>query len=313
MEKTFKIIGTTITLSVVVIIVLGIMAFTKTGFAIINDGERGVLKTGTKYDMTELQPGYHFFIPIWQTVDVKTIRPKLINYSRTEANKEDSELLLFEPMLEGLDSKGIPIKLALSIEVKPVADQLAEMYKADGDFENSFYKKVKQPNREAVQATISKFSVDSIMDKRSEVEKSLTELIKVSYARNPYFKLEGINLKDIVVPEEIRKKQLEVQAAKQDALKSLELVKKAENEAKSREAKAQGDANAMKIEAQGKADSVLIEATAQAKANKLIADSITDKVIKVQSIEAWKAGGSQVPKVGATIPFIGKVEDLNTK
>jgi hypothetical protein len=54
----------------------------------------------------------------------------------------------------------------------------------------------------------------------------------------------------------------------------------------------------------------LIEATAQAKANKLLANSLTDKVIKIQSIEAWRAGGSQVPKVGETIPFIGSVKDL---
>ena len=310
MEKLFKAIGTVVVLTIGAVVVLGIMAFTKTGFAIVNDGERGVLKTGTKYDMTEVQPGYHFFIPIYQTIEIDTIRPKLINYSKTEGNKPDTELLLYEPMLEGLDKKGIPISLALSIEVKPVADQLAEMYKSDGDFENSFYKKVKQPNREAVQATLSKFSVDTIMDKRAEVEKTVTDLIKKSYAKNPYFTLEGINLKDIVVPKAIRDKQLEVQAAKQEALKSLELVKKTENEAKSREAKAQGEANAMKIEAQGKADSVLIEATAQAKANKLLANSLTDEVIKVQSIEAWRAGGSQVPKVGATIPFIGKVEDL---
>jgi len=297
MEKIFKLLGGTFIVSVLVLITLVIMAFTKTGFAIVNDGERGVLKTGTKYEMTELQPGYHFFIPIYQTVEIDTIRPKLINYSRTEGTKEDTTLLLYEPMLEGLDKKGVPISLALSIEIKPVADQLAEMYKSDGDFDNSFYKKVKQPNREAVQETLSKFSVDSIMDHRSEVEKTVTSLIRAKYAKNPYFTLVNINLKDIVVPKTIRDKQLEVQAAKQEALKSLELVKKAENEAKSREAKAKGEANAMKIEASGRADSVLIEATAQAKANNLLSKSLTDKVIRIQTIEAWKSGGAKVPQM----------------
>jgi len=287
MEKLMKTAGWTVVIGIGLVIILGFMAVTKTGFAIVNDGERGVMKTGTKYDMTEIQPGYHFFIPIYQSIEIDTIRPKLINYSRTEANKEDSELLIFEPVLQGLDKKGIPIKLALSIEVKPVADQLAEMYKNDGDFENAFYKKVKQVNREAVQATISRFSVDTIMDKRPEVEKYLTEKLNESYSKNPYFKLVNINLKDIIVPKEIANKMLEVQAAKQDALKSEELIKKAQNEAKAREAKAHGEANAVKIAAQGRADAILVEANAQSKANKLLSSSLTDKVIKIQTVEKW--------------------------
>lgn len=310
MEKTAKFIAGSVIGAFIVFITLVIMALTKTGFAIVNDGERGVMKSGTMYEMDELNPGYHFFVPIWQTVDVQTIRPKLINYSTAESALEDTDLLIFEPVIEGLDNKGIPVKLALSIEIRPVDTQLAEMYKEDGDFENSFYKKVKQPNREAVQATISRFSVDTIMDKRAEVEKTLTDIIMQSYARNPYFKLETVNLKDIVVPEAIRTKQLDVQAAKQDSLKAAELIVKSENEAKSEAAKALGIADKKRIESQGIADAILIEASAKAKANKLIAESITDKVLQADAIQAWERGGSKVPTVGGTIPFIGKIEDL---
>lgn len=276
MEKTARLIAGLAVGGVILFITLVIMALTKTGFAIINDGERGVMKTGTKYDMEELTPGYHFFIPVWQTVDVQTIRPKLINYSTSESNSTDTDLLIFEPVIEGLDNKGIPVKLALSIEIRPVDTQLAEMYKEDGDFDNSFYKKVKQPNREAVQATISRFSVDTIMDKRAEVEKTLADMITQSYARNPYFKLETVNLKDIVVPESIRTKQLEVQSAKQDSLKAAELITKAENEAKAREAVAQGEANAR-----------LIEANGIAKANDTVSKSLTDNILQMERIKKW--------------------------
>jgi len=294
MNKILKTLGWTIGITFIVALTLGFMAVTKTGFIVVNDGERGVMKTGTKYDMMEIQPGYHFFIPIYQSIEIDTIRPKLINYSRTEYDKKDSELLIFEPVLQGLDKKGIPIKLALSIEVKPVANQLAEMYKNDGDFENAFYKKVKQVNREAVQATISRFSVDTIMDKRSEVEKYLTEKLNESYSKNPYFKLVNINLKDIIVPKEIANKMLEVQAAKQDALKSEELIKKAQNEAKAREAKAQGEANAVKIAAQGEADAKLLVARATAKSNNLVSQSLTDKILKMEKIKKWNG---TVPKL----------------
>ena len=295
MRKIILGLGWTFGVAILIIATLGFMAATGTGFTIVNDGNRGVKKTGTEYEMTEVQPGYHFFIPIYQTVEVDTIRPKLINYSVSEANKEDSELLMFEPVLKGLDRKGIPIKLALSIEVKPVADQLAEMYKLDGDFENAFYKKVLQVNRDAVQTTISKFNVDTIMDRRGEVEKTLTDILNKSYAQNPYFKLENINLKDIIVPRAISVKQLEVQAAKQEALKSKELIKKATNEAESRKETARGEAEAMKIKAEGEAEAILAKARAKAEANKLVSNSITIEILKADTIEAWKMGGSQVP------------------
>jgi len=258
------------------LLILGIMIATKTGVAIVNDGDRGIMKTGTKYDMQAVQPGYHIFVPIYQTMDIKTIRPILINYSKSESGKQDTELLQYETPLKGLDKKGIPVGLALSIEVRPNAENLPLMYREDGDFENSFYKKVLQVNREAVQSTISKFSVDTIMDHRAEVEKTLTDLLKSSYSKNPYFTLVGINLKDILVPEKITQKMLEVQVAKQTALASLELVKKAENEAQAVIAKAKGEAEAVKI----KADS-------EAYANKTVSKSVTDKLLKLESIKKW--------------------------
>ena len=295
MKKLIQGLSWSAGITVVIALILGFMALTGTGFNIVNDGNRGIKKTGTEYEMTAIQPGYHFFIPVYQSMDVKTIRPILVNYSVSEGQKENQELLMFEPALKGLDGKGIPISLALSIEVKPTASKLPEMYKEEGDFDNAFYKKVLQVNREAVQSTISKFKVDTIMDKRAEVEKTLTDLLKTSYSQNPYFTLVGINLKDIIVPQKIRDKQLDVQAAKQDALKSKELIVIAENEAKAEAAKAQGVADKKRIESQGNADAITIEAKAQAKANKLLDKSLTDKVIRIQTIEAWKAGGSQVP------------------
>jgi len=287
MDKMVKVGGLIFGIGFVFMLILGVMAITKTGMAVVNDGSRGIMKTGTKYDMAVVKPGYHFFIPIYQTMDIKTIRPILVNYSVSEATRKDEELLQFEPPLKGLDGKGIPISLALSIEVKPNAGKLPEMYREEGDFDNAFYKKVLQENREAVQVTISKFKVDTIMNKRAEVEKMLTSLLKESYSRNPYFTLVGINLKDIIVPKQIKDKQLAVQAAKQDALKSAELIKKAENEAKANAATAKGEADRNRIVAQGIADKILMVAKAQAKANNLLSKSLTSNILNNNAIEKW--------------------------
>ena len=294
MSKIGSAIGTAVGIGLLSLVGLGFMALTGTGFAIVNDGNRGIMKTGTKYEMEAILPGYHFFIPFYQSMVIKPIRPILVNYSVSEGNRADQELLKFEPALKGLDRRGIPISLALSIEVKPNAEKLPEMYREDGDFETAFYKKVLQANREAVQQTLSKFEVDTIMSKRAEVEKILTDLLRTRYAKNPYFTLVTINLKDIIVPEKIRKKQLEVQAAKQDALISEQLIIKAENEAKSVAAAARGIANRKRIEAQGIADAIVLKAEAQAKANELIGKSLTEMILKNNAIQKWNGVKSKV-------------------
>jgi regulator of protease activity HflC (stomatin/prohibitin superfamily) len=283
------------------ILILVLMVLTKTGFTKIDDGYRGVMKSGTNYSMNVILPGYKFYIPFYQTMDVEPVRPILVNYSRTEYEKKDSELLNYEKPLMGRDGKGIPIGLALSIEIKAVGDKLPLMFKDDGDFKNSFYKKVLQVNREAVQKTISKFKVDTIMDHRTEVEKVLVDLLTKSYKRNGYFELISVNLKDIIIPKSLENKMMSVQEARQDALKSKELIVKAQNEAKAEAAKAQGIADRNRIEAQGKADAILMEATSQAKANDLINNSITKKLTDYKTKMLWNG---ELPKVSGSSGLI---------
>ena len=66
------------------------------------------------------------------------------------------------------------------------------------------------------------------------------------------------------------------------------MIKKSENEAKAEAAKAEGIAQKKRIEAQGIADSVLLQAKAQAQANRLLSESLTDKVIRIQTKNVFK-------------------------
>ena len=70
----------------------------------------------------------------------------------------------------------------------------------------------------------------------------------------------------------------------QDAQRAQNEVIKAEAEAKIKVAKAQGDAEAM-----------LTNARAEAEANKLKNSTLTPMLVQTRWIEAWEAGGSQVP------------------
>lgn len=282
-----------------VMIIVGIITFmfvTGTGIKVIDGWEVGVKKTGTTYSMTELQPGYKFFIPIYEEVIEINARPILFNYSDEDKDKPDTEEIRYGKMIEGVDKNGIPMWVAVAIEVKPIKNMMAEMYQADGTFENGLDKKVIQPNKSVIRDIMGKFDVKTVQSKRLEFTKQLNEAITIEYNENKYFALVGrVDLKQIELPQKVRDGQISVQLAAQQSEVSARLIEKAKNEAKSVEEVARGKANAYKIESQGKADAILIEATAKAQANNLLSKSITDKILRADTIEAWKSGGAQVP------------------
>jgi len=291
-----KIIGFIVGGSLLIASILGLMVVTKTGFVVVDGWEVGVKKVKTNYVMDELHPGYHFFNPVLDSVVEINGRPILFNYSDEDKDKPDTEEIRYGDMISGVDKNGIPMSVAVAIEVKPIKTMMAEGYQEDGTFENMLDKKVIQPNKSVIRDVMGMFDVKSVQSKRAEFATILNERIKAVYAENKYFGLVGsVDLKQIELPKAVRDGQIAVQLAAQSAERSSRLIEQAKNEALSAEEVAKGKANAYTIEAQGKATAVLIEAKAKAKANKLISASITDKVLRADSIAAWKSGGAQVP------------------
>lgn len=293
MGKAFSVIAGLLIFSLVSV---GIMVGTKTGFTIIDGWEIGVKKRGAEYLMTELKPGYELFIPVYEEIIEINGRPIMFNYSKSDSKKTSTDEIRYGVMIDGVDKNGIPIEFALAIEIKPIKDMMAEGYQEDGTFENMLDKKAIQPNKSIVRDVMAMFDAKTIQGKRDEVSKILNEKVTAIYKENKYFDLVGkADLKQIVLPKAVRDGQIAVQLAAQDAERSAELILKKENEAKAEVKAAEGRANAVRIEAQGRADAVLIEAEAKAKANNLVSKSITDKILRADTIEAWKSGGAQVP------------------
>ena len=285
MGKSTKVILGSIT---VLLIVVGLMIITKTGFTVIDGWEIGVKKTGTNYDMKELNPGYKLFIPVYEQITAINGRPILFNYSKSDAHKTSTEEIRYDGMITGVDKNGIPLSFALAIEVKPVKNMMADMFQEDGTFENGLDKKVIQPNRSIVRDVMGSFDAKTIQSKRDEVSKMLNQRIKQAYKENKYFELVGtVDLKEIELPKKVRDSQIAVQLAAQDAERSAELIVKAQNEAKAAAAKAQGVANAKVIQAKGIADAIVVKAKAQAQANKLLTESLSDKILKNNAIAKW--------------------------
>lgn len=151
------------------------------------------------------------------------------------------------------------------------------------------------------------FSMISIVStQRGEVNKTLTEQLQARF--KPYgITIDNIALADVrpdaETDEAIRKKikaQEDLETAKVNAEKD-------KVEANRDKEVAEINAEKAKIEAQGKADARKIEAESEAAANKMISDSLSEKLIENKKIEKWNGDVPTVQGSGATIVDVGNL------
>ena len=149
------------------------------------------------------------------------------------------------------------------------------------------------------------FSMISIVStQRGEVNKTLTDQLQER------FRLYGISIDNVALADV--RPDAETDEAIRKKIKAQEELETAKVTAETDKVNAQRDkevaqikAEQDKIEAQGKADAKIIAAEAEAKSNKLISDSLTDKLIERQKISKWNGNVPAVQGAGATIVDIG--------
>jgi regulator of protease activity HflC (stomatin/prohibitin superfamily) len=141
--------------------------------------------------------------------------------------------------------------------------------------------------RDVVRNVIGKYPAEELPVKRNEIAARIENQIKEELSKIPNQPVifESFQLRDIILPENIKRQIERVQIAKQEAERAKYEVLRARQEAEKKAAIARGIAEAKKIEAQGKAEARLIEAKAEAQANLEIAKSITSNLLKLKQIE----------------------------
>lgn len=146
--------------------------------------------------------------------------------------------------------------------------------------------------RDALVNEASKMEVESIYGVGKSafidaVEKSVREKVEP----------QGIIVEKIYVIGEFRLPPNVVQSINAK-IAATQMAQQRENEV--RQAKAEADKS---IEAaRGRAESVRIEAEAQAKANRMLAESVSDSLIQFQAVQKWDGNLPQV--VGGAVPMI---------
>ena len=257
-------------------------------WVIINEGEVGILSTTGKFSPKPLYPGMHFYMPLIQKVIVVDTKVHMITYKRNQelgSMPDRYGTIKIYPAINVLDARGLPIQVELSVSYRLDPNKAAYVIKTYG---RNWEDKIINPIvRDVVRNVIGKYPAEEIPVKRNEIAAKIENAIREELSKIPNKPIifESFQLRDIILPENIKRQIERVQIAKQEAERAKYEVLKAKQEAQKQAAIAQGKANAAKIEAQGKAEAKLIEAQAQAKANELISKSLTNELLKLKQIE----------------------------
>jgi regulator of protease activity HflC (stomatin/prohibitin superfamily) len=254
-------------------------------FTIIQEGERGILSTNGKYSDQSLLPGLHFIIPIIQKVYVVDTKVRIINYvSRIESGTGEAQGVMARPAIEVLDKRGLPVSIEITVQYR-LNSQFAAQTISNWGF--SWEDKIINPVvRDIVRNVVGKYDAESLPQMRNTIAAEIDTGIrnKVNSLENTPADLQSIQLRSIILPTRVKEQIENVQVAKQQVQKAEQEVLRAEQEALRRAAEARGVAEKARIEAQGLADAVTIEADAKAKANLLIAKSLTTQLLQLEQI-----------------------------
>lgn len=257
-------------------------------FTIIQSGQVGILATAGKFEPNPLQPGLHFFIPLLQEVLVIDTKVRIINYSSNEASGDINVRgsgIIQKSSVSVLDSRNLPVSIDVTVQYRLSAPNAPQTISAWGlSWENKIIDPVV---RDVVRSVVGKFTAEELPSQRENIADQLNKEIRsyIENLPNKPVELLAVQLREIILPPKVKEQIERVQIAKQEAERTKYEVERANQEALKKAALAKGTAEAIKIEAKGKADAVKIAADSQAYANKEIAKSLDNNLLKLKQIE----------------------------
>ncbi len=245
--NTARIIG-------LVIILLGVLT---SCIVQINAGEIGVQKLFGKIQNNVLYSGLHFINPL---VDVEHLDIKTQNYTMSGVGNEGQKS--GDDAIKVLTSDGLEVTIDLSVLYRVVPTNAPKLLQLTGiDYEDKIVRPITRTrirDNAVYYDAISLFS-----DKRDEFQQRIYKSIERDFSSRGLL-LENLLVRNITLPESVRKTIEQKINAEQDAQKMQFVLQKEQQEAQRK-----------RIEAQGIADY-----------QHIISESLTDKQLQYESIKA---------------------------
>ena len=250
-------------------IVAGIAALVvaANSFAIVPAGNTGVVLTLGKAGITGLDPGFHLKVPFVQTVECMS-----------------NKIQVYETPASAVSSDMQNVSSNIAVNYRLISSDTPKMYEDVGlDYQTVLIAPTVQ---ECMKSATSKRNAEQLITDRQTISDEVKAAL--DNALNEYgIYIEKFNIVNFDFSEEFNNAIEAKQVAEQNLLKTT-------TEQEQARIIAETDAEKKRIAAKAEADAILAQAQAQADANKLLEESLSDKVIAYEQIQKWNG---VMPKV----------------
>ena len=258
-------------------------------FTYINPGHVGIVihRAGGGVDPHPLGPGVHTRVPFATGIEEYPVFLKTVVLTRSSGEGAASN---DEINVNSVEGQPLSLDVSLSFELDPA--QTPKLYSTfRTDIDQITHGFVKQAIRQSLQEVVGTEPIaDIIGPKKAEATTRARALI--AQRLQPY----GFEVKQFTINE------LRAPAAVMEAINQKNVMQQqaltAQNELQKNTFQAQGDS----IKAAGRAKAITAEAEAQARANQLLAQSITPTLVQYELSKKWNG---QMPQVtGGATPLL---------
>jgi regulator of protease activity HflC (stomatin/prohibitin superfamily) len=272
-----------------VMLLVAVLVLLPNTFTYINPGYVGIVihRAGGGVDPTPLGPGVHARIPFATGIEEYPVFLKtlVLAKSAAEGSPQNDEI-----NVNSVEGQPLSLDVSLSFQLDPAqTPRLYSTFRTDITLISHGF--VKQAIRQSLQEVVGQEPVaDVIGPKKAEATNRTRELIANRLA--PY----GFEVKQFTINE------LRAPVTVMDAINTKNVMQQqaltAQNELQKNTFQAQGDS----IKAAGRAKAITAEAEAQARANDLLARSITATLVQYELAKKWDGKLPQVS--GGATPLI---------
>jgi len=248
-------------------------------FVIINPGQAGVLSVlGSAQDGVLLE-GIHIKPPFVSFVDVYDITVQKFEVPAESSTK---------------DLQDLKARFAINFRLQP--EEVVDIRRKQGSLANIVNKIIAPQTQESFKVAAARRTVEQAITQRALLKEDFDNALAKRLEKYGIDVLDT-SVVDLTFSPEFSRAVEEKQIAEQRAQRAVYVAQEAEQEAQAEINRAKGRAEAQR----------LIADTLKAQGGKL--------VLQKEAIEAWKAGGAQMPRVlvnsgtdGGGVPFIFNLE-----
>lgn len=230
-------------------------------FVIINPGQAGVLNILGKARDGALLEGIHFKPPLISQTDIYDVTVQKFEVPAQSSTK---------------DLQQLSASFAINFRLDPL--QVVQIRREQGTLQNVVSKVIAPQTQESFKIAAARRTVEEAITKRVELKSDFDEALGSRLEKYGIIVLDT-SVIDLTFSVEFARAVEDKQIAEQRAQRAVYIAREAEQEAQADVNRAKGKAEAQKLLAE----------TLKAQGGEL--------VLQKEAIEAWKQGGSQMPRV----------------